>query len=512
VKPGWIAFAVVLAALLLWRRRRLEPTLLVGGALAAAAAFVYGLGLVHAPNLEHALTRLGNTLGTWTYALVAVFAFLETGAFVGLVAPGETVILVGGLVAGQGHISIVVLIAIVWLCAMGGDFTSFYLGRRLGRRFLVRHGPKVSITEERLAKVEEFFDRHGGKAIFLGRFVGLVRAIAPFLAGSSGMPLRMFAPYDIVGAGIWGTTYCLLGYVFWQSFDQVLKYAGKGATAIGVAIVVVVAIVWLVRRLRDEAWRARVRARLEREAQHPLLRPLARALVPIARRGAPPARFVWHRVRPGDIGLALTTLAAVAAIGAYAFVSLTVAVTASQFVPGDLSSLRAADDIRTGWLSHVAAAVTWLGALPVAGGAVAVTVLLSTARRRLLEAFALGVGFGLVVLAVNVAKVAVDRPRPPRSLVITVGQSFPSGHAAYAVWWVAIALALTRVVPGLAGRLALVGAGVGVAVVVALTRIYLRAHYLSDVVAGAGLSAAILSLCGGAALVIGHLRHNSGRA
>ena len=60
-----------------------------------------------------------------------------------------------------------------------------------------RHGPRVKITEERLQSVEGFFDRHGGKAILLGRFVGLVRAVAPFLAGSSHMPLRRFIPYDV---------------------------------------------------------------------------------------------------------------------------------------------------------------------------------------------------------------------------------------------------------------------------------------------------------------------------
>jgi membrane protein DedA with SNARE-associated domain/membrane-associated phospholipid phosphatase len=512
VKPAWIAGAVVLAAFLLLRRRRLEPTLLAGGALVAVAALVYGLGLVHPPNVEHLLTRLGRTLGAWTYLLVGVLAFLETGAFVGLVAPGETAILVGGLVAGQGHISIVVLIALVWLCAVGGDMTSFFLGRRLGRSFLVRHGPKVSITEERLEKVEAFFDRHGGKAIFLGRFVGLVRAIAPFLAGSSGMPLRRFAPYDIVGAGLWGTAYCVLGYVFWQSFDQVLKYAGKGATAIGVSIVVVVAIVWLVRHLRDEGWRARARERLAREAQRPLLRPLARVLVPVARRGGTPARFVWDRVTPGDLGLEVTTLTAVGGVGLYAFVSLTVAVGGERYVPGDLTALHAADEVRSGWLNHVAEVVTWIGALPVAGGALVLTAALLAWRRRTLESFALGAGLALVVLAVHVAKDAVDRPRPLRSIVATMGHSFPSGHSAYAIFWVAIAVALMRAAPGLAGRFAVLAAGIAVAVAVALTRLYLRAHFLSDVVAGAGLSAAILSACGLFALIVGHLRHNGRRA
>ena len=97
----------------------------------------------------------------------------------------------------------------------------------------MRTAPQVKITHERLDQVEGFFDRHGGKAILIGRFVGLVRAIAPFLAGSSRMPLRRFLPYDVVGAGLWGTTFVLLGYIFWQSFDKVADYAEKGALALG---------------------------------------------------------------------------------------------------------------------------------------------------------------------------------------------------------------------------------------------------------------------------------------
>ena len=83
-----------------------------------------------------------------------------------------------------------------------------------------------------------------------------MRAIAPFLAGSSGMPLRRFVPYDVVGAGLWGSTFVLLGYIFWQSFSQLVDYAKKGALALGAVIVLVVAIVWLVRWLREEDNRA----------------------------------------------------------------------------------------------------------------------------------------------------------------------------------------------------------------------------------------------------------------
>jgi undecaprenyl-diphosphatase len=266
VKPVWLIAAAALAAFLVWRRRKLEPTLLVGGAIGVIGMGVYGAGLIQLPNVEETLIRVGETLGPWTYLLVGALAFAETGAFIGLLAPGETAMLLGGLVAGQGQIDVVTLIGIVWVCAVAGDMTSFFLGRRLGRAFLVRHGAKVQITEERLQAVEAFFDRHGGKAILLGRFVGLVRAIAPFLAGSSGMSVRRFAPYDIIGAGLWGSTFVLLGYIFWQSFSTLVSYAKKGALALGTVIVLMVAIAWLVRWVRRPENRRAAQEWLERQA------------------------------------------------------------------------------------------------------------------------------------------------------------------------------------------------------------------------------------------------------
>ena len=133
----------------------------------------------------------------------------------------------GGAVAGQGDVALP-LIAITWFAALLGDTSSFLLGRRLGRGFVLRHGPRVGINEERLSRVEDYFDRHGGKTILIGRFIGLVRALAPFIAGSSGMRYRAFVPYSILGTGIWSTGHILVGYFFSRSIDRAAEYAGRG--------------------------------------------------------------------------------------------------------------------------------------------------------------------------------------------------------------------------------------------------------------------------------------------
>lgn len=185
MKPLPIVFAFAVAALIAWRWRHLAwPVRLADAALCAALA-LYGAGVFHLPELETVIGDLGSALGPYTYALVGVMAFLETGAFVGLLVPGETVVIVGGVVAGQGHIDLLALLGVTWVCAFAGDLTGYALGRRLGRRFLLEHGPRVHITEPRVIRVKAFFARYGLATILIGRFVGLVRPIAPFLAGAS---------------------------------------------------------------------------------------------------------------------------------------------------------------------------------------------------------------------------------------------------------------------------------------------------------------------------------------
>ena len=220
---------------------------LLGAALLAAAAFVaVTAGVVQLPDLEAALTDLSDTLGTWTYVLVAGLAFLETGAFVGLVAPGETAIVLGGVVAAQGEVDLVAMLLLAWLAAALGDLASFWLGRRLGRRFLVAHGPRLGVTPPRLERVDGFFARHGAKAILVGRFVGIVRAVAPFLAGASGMRLRAFLPWSLLGTAVWSTTFTLVGYAFHRSFSTAADTLTHGALAL--AVVVAGALVWRAHR------------------------------------------------------------------------------------------------------------------------------------------------------------------------------------------------------------------------------------------------------------------------
>jgi membrane protein DedA with SNARE-associated domain/membrane-associated phospholipid phosphatase len=516
VRPAWLAGAVALALYLVVRRRHHGRLTLATGALAAAGALLIGVGAIELPNVEKIIEDAGKALGKWTYLAVGVMAFLETGAFIGLVAPGETTVIVGGLVAGQGQISLMVLIAIVWACAVLGDVTSYTLGRRLGRDFLVRHGERVKITEARLEQVEAFFERRGGMTILIGRFIGLVRAIAPFIAGASHMPLRKFLPYDVLGAGLWATTFCVLGYVFWRSFDQLTAWVSRGLFAFGLLVALVVAVVYLVRLERDPELRERSSAWIREQLDKPLLRPVAPYLRagwhrigrPLARLSQPPARFVWNRLTPGELGLEVTTLFALAAVGAFFFALLGSELDDRTLLFGDRAAFDIADSIHSETVEDVVVAITALGSFAAVAILVAVTTAWATWRRRFFEAAVLPVSFLLTWVASDAAKAAYDRPRPPGSHVETDGMAYPSGHAAYAVAWVACAVVLVRAGGNFTARFAAVTAAVVLAAVIGLTRVYLRAHYLSDVEGGWALGVAIFALLGVVAVVVGWLRQN----
>ena len=315
-------------------------------AIAVIAVYYLVSRLIPHENLQGLLEDVSNALGAWTYLLVGVLAFLETGAFVGLVVPGETVMLIGGAVAGQGAVDIYLLIAIGWFAAWLGDTTSFYIGRRLGRGFVLRHGPRVGISEERFSRVEDYFDRHGGKTILIGRFISLVRALAPFVAGSSGMRYRAFVPYSILGTGIWASAHILIGYIFSRSIDSAAEYAGRGAFILGTLIVVTVGSVVAFRFLRVPENRRRAVEWMEQQRA-------TAWLPPIGRRFQPQARFIWNRLTPGGtFGLEFTSTLAVLAVGLFVLIAYTVIVGGDPGpTPGDLTAQDVVETIRTPWLT-----------------------------------------------------------------------------------------------------------------------------------------------------------------
>jgi membrane protein DedA with SNARE-associated domain len=502
VKPIPLVFAAALVGWLVYRRKRMGWTERVFLILVAVVAVLYGTGVIHPPSLEKIIEDVGTTLGPWTYLLVGALAFLETGAGIGLIAPGEATILLGGFVAGQGKISLVALLAIVWFAAVAGDVTSYFLGRRLGREFLEKHGPRVKISHATLDRVEAFFQRWGGFAILLGRFVGLIRAVAPFVAGASKLPFRRFIPYDVVGAGIWGCGLVILGYVFWQSFDRLLQVAKQGALALGLVIALVVGIVVAYRWLRDPEHRRVAREWLDRQAERPVIRPVVVALRPVV------ATVI--RLVPGRFGLEVSTVLAVGLVGGFAFGALAHAVDSGGPLLVDQRAMTMAEDIRFGALVDASKVASFFGSAIVIEVMLLVVAGLLASRGQWPDAVALIAGGLLVIVAANVAKDVIDRPRPTGGLTGFTGSAYPSGHAAHSIAWVAAAVALVRAgMHRLRSSIPLLVGSLVVAAAIGLSRVELGVHWWTDVLGGWGLGLACFSVCALVAVVIVGVRQNA---
>ena len=193
-----------------------------------------------------------DSLHGWVaYVVIAALVFGETAVFVGFVLPGEIAVILGGVLASRGHVSLPLLIVVVVAAAVLGPFVGYEVGRRMGDRlFAARVLKRVRGGTDRARAV---LGTRGGVAVFLGRFLAVVRALMPAAAGAAGMRYRTFSVYNVLGGLIWGAGYCLLGYLAGSAYAVVERRVGTGlAIAIGVIVVAGLAV-WAFRRHRSQA-------------------------------------------------------------------------------------------------------------------------------------------------------------------------------------------------------------------------------------------------------------------
>jgi len=191
-------------------------------------------------------------LGSWSYFIIFAAAALECAAFVGLLIPGESLVLASGFFAHQGILELFPVMLAAGLGAITGDNIGYVLGARLGREWLLRKGSRFGIRKRGLDRVEQFFQRQGPKAVFFGRFVGFARALVPFVAGASDMPYRKFVLYDAAGAVLWTIGFVALGYLVGASWQVAEKWISRGGLLLAGILLAVGLVVWLGRRRRTQ--------------------------------------------------------------------------------------------------------------------------------------------------------------------------------------------------------------------------------------------------------------------
>ena len=164
----------------------------------------------------HIDTHLGEIIqayGALSYVILFVIVFAETGFVFTPFLPGDSLLFAAGAFAAIGSFNIFLLLGLLWLAAFLGDTTNYWIGHFFGQKII--DNPKIPfINQEHIDKTQAFYKKHGGKTIFLARFVPIVRTFAPFVAGVGKMSYGQFISYNAIGGFVWVFGFTLLGYFF----------------------------------------------------------------------------------------------------------------------------------------------------------------------------------------------------------------------------------------------------------------------------------------------------------
>jgi len=164
-------------------------------------------------HLDRHLTTITAEYGTWTYLILFLIVFAETGLVVTPFLPGDSLLFAAGTLAGLGKLNVAWVAAIFACAALTGDNVNYFVGKFLGPRLLRSERSRL-LNRSHLARTHAFFERHGGKTIILARFVPIVRTFTPFVAGIGAMTYPQFLAYSVVGAQLWVGVCVFAGYFF----------------------------------------------------------------------------------------------------------------------------------------------------------------------------------------------------------------------------------------------------------------------------------------------------------
>ncbi|HEY5111060.1 MAG TPA: DedA family protein [Acidimicrobiales bacterium] len=187
--------------------------------------------------------------GGLVYLIVALLVFGEAALFIGFVLPGETSVIIAGVVASQGRVNVVVLCALVVVAAIIGDSVGYEVGRRYGERLI-----KLPIIRKRHVALERALEglrRRGATYVFVGRFTAFLRAVMPGLAGMSGLSYRRFLGANALGALVWGVSFTLLGFFAGSALTSIEKYSGWAGLTVLVLVITFVVTWHYTRKRRD---------------------------------------------------------------------------------------------------------------------------------------------------------------------------------------------------------------------------------------------------------------------
>jgi membrane protein DedA with SNARE-associated domain/membrane-associated phospholipid phosphatase len=432
------------------------------------------------------MDRILSLIEHYGYLVILFGVMLES---TGVPLPGETILIASGVLVQRGHLNLGYVIMFGILGAVVGDQIGYWVGRGGGRPFVLRWGRYVFITPQRLGRAEAFFERHGGKAVFLARFFSGLRVVGALVAGISRMRWGTFILYNALGGAVWATAVVLVGYFLGSSIGLVERWLGRATLVLASVLAVAVAFYLAYR------WASHNRERLVGWGEALLAYP------PVARlrtRYDAQLRWLLRRLTPGQyLGLHLTIGLLAAAGGLWLFGGL-----AEDLLTGDpivrfdraldaYLHARATPPLTTFFL--IITAFGSIEALVLLG--VVMAAFLAWGRRWVFLGSWLAAVAGSAVLN-HLLKGLFARPRPhfEHPLLVETSYSFPSGHAmeSFVVYGM-LAYFAVLALRTWESRVGVVCGAALLVVLIGFSRMYLGVHYLSDVLAGYAAGAVWLS-------------------
>ena len=451
----------------------------------AATKFQLKMGLTHdlfGYNIQdmekHILDIILPHLNHWGYYVLLLITFLETSAFLGFLVPGESMVVIAGLLASRG---ILELGDVIWVASVGaimGDTVGYFIGHRFGEGFFLKYGKYFFLKKEYLDEAKGYFDKHGGKTVFFGRFMAWLRAFAPVVAGISKMHYPKFLFFNIAGGVAWAAAFSLLGYFAGNSWDMIKRYLGRfGLLAFICGALIIFLYFFLTKRRRliqeKVGW-------IDKKMSSQIPKTW---------------EFVKSRFSAGEwYGLNLTTGIILLMLAILSFGEIIEdLIDKETLFYMDFRIQRFVEGIITPQITRFMVDITNLGGVYFTVIIIGAVALYFIYRRYWWELFTLFLVAGVGVMLLIILKLSFHRPRPAPQIVAAHGYSFPSGHAFLAIIVYGFLIYMAwRLIRGEVLRFIIFSMSFIMIILVGISRVYLNVQWLTDVLGGYAVGTAWL--------------------
>lgn len=421
-------------------------------------------------------------LNHWGYYILLLMTFLETSAFLGFLVPGESMVVIAGLLASRGVLE---LGDVIWVASVGaifGDTVGYFIGHRFGEGFFLKYGKYVFFKKEYLDEARGFFKKHGGKTVFLGRFMAWLRAFAPVIAGISRMHYPKFLFFNVAGGIIWATTFSLIGYFVGNSWEVIKIYLGRmGVFAFICGAIIAFLYFFITKRRRfikeKVGW-------IDKKLSYQMPKTW---------------EFVKGRFKAVEwYGLNLTVALILFIFALFSFGEIIEdLIDKETLFYLDFKIQKLVEGIISPGITRFMVDITNLGGVYLAIITVCATALYLLYRRYWWESFTLFLVAGVGEMFLAFLKLLFHRQRPEQQIVAAHGYSFPSGHAFAATIAYGFLIYITwKLTKSEVLRFVIFSVSILLIVLIGISRVYLNVHWLTDVLGGyaAGFAWLIFSI------------------